>query len=864
MIHPGDTMAQKDANLIDESQVKKASQAQFTRFYGEDHELNIPADDTDLQNLPESPDGIYLFGISREHPLDGKFCLPKAVAAGKIGTLNRVEIHAQPGEYLVFQIVIWSREKQLRIRNISCNALADLTCFNLEGVSFKGEFFHKEFSVFPRETAILWCGLNVAKKQSDDLTGTIVLEFDSCTCEIPLHLHISGNTLEHGGEEDDFRMARLNWLNSRIGLEETVFPPYLPLRREGKTIFLKGHSVTLGENGLPEKICSGYTDLNRNISVPEKSLFETSPRIFFGNVPFSGGNLEFYEESDCVIKWRSAKLQGEINFNGTLRFQISSENPHGICLKYTLSDAPYMLGLGVKRPCIPPENLEWKWNPERWEDSFWAGNISSGCILRLTSGNEEETPLLNCYYNWSPLIPPESWENHGKGGIQIRKNKRTLEVSCSSGDWENTDIRNYHFEFRLTPFHEIDYGEHFRTRFFHPHMHSIELGENDCYTDMDFADLRKNGVNCINIHHAVSLNPIINYPFSGKSLAMLQKFVEKAHKEGIKVLIYYTIRELSVHCPEFKALYSLRGEIFFPWKDNGKWPVTTPAEGPDPWFRKHLDYGFIPAWTEVIKSGPYYGIPDRSLITVPRSRMENFYLEGLRFLLERCPIDGLYLDDCDLSETGMTRLRRIFRIYRGCDPILDFHAWESFNSAYCVPLRDMERFPFLSRLWLGEGVKYDLESYENWLIRLSGIPFGLTSEMLGKGNPCLGLLFGMTNRYGWGGDPRELWKVFDDFGIEDSVMLPGHVPELDIATGHPDVHATLWKKADGSAMLAVASWSDKQETVNLKLPAEFRDKKLICPEISGFQTAAEYPPGTPFEVQPEQGFLFLLRSTEKA
>ena len=93
-------MAQKDANLIDESQVKKASQVQFNRFYGEDHELNIPADDADLQNLPESPDGIYLFGISRVHPLDGKFSLPKAVVTGKIGTLNRVDLHAQTGEYL--------------------------------------------------------------------------------------------------------------------------------------------------------------------------------------------------------------------------------------------------------------------------------------------------------------------------------------------------------------------------------------------------------------------------------------------------------------------------------------------------------------------------------------------------------------------------------------------------------------------------------------------------------------------------------------------------------------------------------------------------------------------------------------------
>ena len=859
MIHPGDIMAQKDANLIDESQVKKASQAQFNRFYGEDHELNIPADDADLQNLPESPNGIYLFGISRDHPLDGKFSLPKAVVTGKIGTLNRVDLHAQPGEYLVFQIVIWSREKQLCIKNISCKTIEKLTCFNLDGVSFKGENFHKGISVSPRKTAVLWCGLSIEKNQSGTLSGMIQLDFDSGIMGLPLNVHVSGDTLKNGGEDDDFRMARLKWLNSKIGMEDEVPAPYHPLRREGKTIFLKGHSITLGNNGLPEEICSGYTNLNRDIAVPEKKLFSKAPQIKFGNVPFSGGELEFYEESNCVIKWKSGKLFGEINLNGTLRFRVSSENMQGICLDYTLSDVPYMLGLGVKRPCIPPDSLEWHWNPERWEDSFWAGNIDSGCIIRLTSGKDEEVPLLNCYYNWSPLIPPECWDNHGKGGISLRKEGKELNISCYSGEWTEKEDREYYFEFRLTPFHEIDYEKHYATRFFHPHMHTIELGEKDCFTDMDFTALREKGVNCINIHHAVSLNPIINYPFSGKSLAMLQKFVKQAHNEGFKVLIYYTVRELSVHCPEFKALYALNGEIFFPWQDNGKWPVTTPAEGPDPWFKEHLDYGFIPAWTEVIKSGPYYGIPDRSLITVPRSRMENFYLEGLRFLLERCPIDGLYLDDCDLSETGMTRLKRIFRKYRGGDPILDFHAWESFNSAYCVPLRDMERFPFLSRLWLGEGVKYDLESYENWLIRISGLPFGLTSEMLGKGNPYLGLLFGMTNRYGWCGEPCELWKIFDGFGIENSEMLLDIFPENGIGTDVADVHVTLWKKADGTAILAVGSWSDKPETVHLILPEPFSGRDLNQPEIPGFQTAGSYPAETAFEISPKQGMLFIIK-----
>ena len=854
-------MAQKDANLIDESQVKNASKKRFLRFYGEDSLLEQAATEQDLNALSGSPDGLSIFGVSREHPLDGKFILPQTVATGDTSSINCLDLQAQPGEYLVFQIVLWSKEKTFILKKASCGMEHDFTCFNLEGVSFKGETFHKELTVLPQKTAVLWCGLQIAENAAGTLQENIILSFDSCERTVALTVKIAGENLSDSGENDDFRMSRLRWLNSGIGQEEFPPAPYQPLRREGNVIFLKGHSITLGDDGLPSKICSGYTKSNTEIAALEKDLFSQKPELFTGEKILSGGILNFYEENAAALKWSvknaSAELFGELNFNGTLKYHLVTKNPDGIRLKFSFADAPFMLGLGVKRPCVPPEEMEWHWNPERWEDSFWVGNVNSGCIIRLTSGKEQEVPLLNCYYNWSPLQPPESWHNNGKGGIKLRKTGKGLEAICFSG--EDCNCCDFHFELRLTPFHPVDREQHWNARFFHPHMHSFELKDDDCFTRPDFETLRKKGVKYINVHHAISLNPIINYPFSEKSLHLLQKFVEKAHREGFKVLLYYTVRELTVHAPEFKAMYALDGEIFFPWQDNGKWPVTTPAEGPDPWFKDHLDHGFIPAWTEVIKSGPLHGIPDRSLITVPRSRLENFFLEGLRFLLERCPIDGLYLDDCDLSERGMARLKRVFRKYRGADPILDFHAWESFNSAYCVPLRDMERFPFLTRLWLGEGVRYDQESYENWLIRLSGLPFGLTGEMLGTGNPYLGLLFGMTNRYGWGGNPCELWKIFDQFGIKDAEMGLDIFSDGSFGTDSQDVHVTLWKKPDGSVMAAVGSWSENTETVHLKLPVELRNRRLIQPEIIDFQESAEYQTDEPITIEPKKGVLLFLK-----
>ena len=45
-------------------------------------------------------------------------------------------------------------------------------------------------------------------------------------------------------------------------------------------------------------------------------------------------------------------------------------------------------------------------------------------------------------------------------------------------------------------------------------------------------------------------------------------------------------------------------------------------------------------------------------------------------------------------------------------------------------------------------------------------------EMLQKGgNPWRGMVYGMTSRLPWAGDPRPLWKVWDEFGIADARMI---------------------------------------------------------------------------------------------
>ena len=107
----------------------------------------------------------------------------------------------------------------------------------------------------------------------------------------------------------------------------------------------------------------------------------------------------------------------------------------------------------------------------------------------------------------------------------------------------------------------------------------------------------------------------------------------------------------------------------------------------------------------------------------------------------------------------------------------------------------MDSIPFVDRLWFGEGHPYDGPP-EQTLAAISGIPFGRMGEMLqGGGNPWLGLTFGMTNRLGWQGEPRAIWKLWDDFGVEGSEFVGWWDSSSPIKTAAPEIKATAWKKA---------------------------------------------------------------------
>jgi hypothetical protein len=179
----------------------------------------------------------------------------------------------------------------------------------------------------------------------------------------------------------------------------------------------------------------------------------------------------------------------------------------------------------------------------------------------------------------------------------------------------------------------------------------------------------------------------------------------------------------------------------------------------------------------------------------------------------------------------------------------------------------MEHLPYLDSLWIGEGRNYD-EPPDHWMVEISGIPFGLMSEMLqGGGNPWRGMLYGMTNRLPWSGDPTPLWKLWDDFGIADSEMLGYWNPTCPVSTGREDVLATVYRRK-GTALVCVASWANQTVDCPLKINWEASGldpatAKLYAPEIRGLQAEDLFEPDESLPIAPGKGCILILDQTPR-
>ncbi len=155
-----------------------------------------------------------------------------------------------------------------------------------------------------------------------------------------------------------------------------------------------------------------------------------------------------------------------------------------------------------------------------------------------------------------------------------------------------------------------------------------------------------------------------------------------------------------------------------------------------------------------------------------------------------------------------------------------------------------------------------------WLLEMSGLPFGLMSEMLDGANPWRGMVLGETARHPWSGDPRGMWKAWDECGIQGTEFLPFFLADCPVKTDHPNVLATAYRRK-GRTFVAVGSWAEGDAQVRLSI-----DWKALgldparagryAPTIVGMQAERAWKPGEPIPVAAKRGWFLVLDEVPRA
>ena len=825
-----------------------------------------------------------MFTEGRENPIRPALGMQEAWTSQADRSQPAFEGEARPGEFYVFQIGIQAMQ-DIGPLAISFGPLAGerrsvpasaLRCLSLGGTNHLGRPFSKSISVPAGKIQALWVGVDVPASAHGLYSGTAHLRLTpGISVPVSIRLTVTGEPVLDHGDAEPKKLSRLRWLDSTAGSEPTLTAPFIPVQAKKRTVRVLGRELTLGEDGLPAQIISHFSPANTRIEQIGREVLG-APMAFVvetraGHVAWRN-RLTSLRSTGLEARWQARSRADGLRLETTGRLDYTGSGE--VAMRLTaerdqeLSDArletifredaaKYFMGLnqqGGKRPA----EWHWKWDTTRRQDCFWLGDVNAGLMLRFKDA-QYRRPTVNIYYSFRPLLLPVSWGNGGQGGVNLEPVSagRVWAMTYSGPrQLKHGESLDFIFELYMTPFRPLDTEKQWAVRFIHPGASKDPGPLDEAVAKAD----PTHGPNVVNVHQAGYYNPYINYPYSQDSFPAFCDLVKRAHARNIRLRVYYTTREITQNIPELFALHSLNGEIILPGPGKDARTLLHP-NGPNPWLGANLGGNFIPAWED--KVGGKYAELDLSVCTTPDSRWNNFYLEGLKWLVDKSDFDGIYVDDTALDAVSLRRARRILDSRPG--RLIDFHTWNHFNGAagYANNLTMyMELLPYLDRLWIGEGFNASRVSPDYWLVEMSGLPFGLMAEMLDGVNPWRGMLFGETGRLPWAGDPREMWRVWDEYGIQGTHFLPFCASDCPVKTDNPKVLATVYRRP-GHSFIALGSWADQEVSVQLavdwKALGLSPDKvSLRAPAMKGFQPAQTWKAGEPIRVPAGQGWFLVV------
>jgi len=273
--------------------------------------------------------------------------------------------------------------------------------------------------------------------------------------------------LRKGEKNESVKTDWLSQVNGMMVSQKAINLPYTAMHIDGNTISLYQTKFIINSDGFPKQIGTLIKDntLNRDsiinlIVEPMHFHFFITPKK---QEKFVAGNFEFIDQQANYISWKASNVseninmdvQGVIEPNGSVTYQVkvtalndvnfSNINFH-IPMNKTVTT--HLLGLGIKAP-LRPDTVKYNWAEKYLANGVWIGDRNAGLYYNLVSENYKRPTSGAAVKNEIPL----SWQNNGKGGIQVNIKGSSMLADNFTGikSLKKGEVIYYNFNLLILP-----------------------------------------------------------------------------------------------------------------------------------------------------------------------------------------------------------------------------------------------------------------------------------------------------------------------------------------------------------------------------------------------------------------------------
>ena len=336
---------------------------------------------------------------------------------------------AAPGSLLVFQAGLWAYTGGA-LANVSASATlpelpsADFTFFNLGGVDPSGSAFNTTWGLRAGGgVGALWIGVALPGSAAPgpyagwlDITANT-----NDTVRVALNISVADvPPVPDEGAGNITSMARLGWLNSRRGIDDTVPAPFVSVgsSTDGDTLTVTAllKNVTLSQGGLPASVAVQAPKVRGGVPVVRTRQLLAAPIAFdvfddsLAPMPQTvtspaavsalfNSSVSWTANATAAAGALHIDVAGSLDFASYCSFAVTLTATLGPVrlgdVRLTLPVAPaiaqYVMGMGKLGQNY--SDLQWRWAAGTPYDKVWLGRPDAGVMLLLKgAGNAWDTP----------------------------------------------------------------------------------------------------------------------------------------------------------------------------------------------------------------------------------------------------------------------------------------------------------------------------------------------------------------------------------------------------------------------------------------------------------------------------------------